>query len=132
MVQKSRILPWAVIAELAATRAAACAAKLRGKVLGGNLLQEFCLISPTQNIDFLDLNSGNSQPNRSRTYGEGVNYGNRVQEFPHNAEGAGEAPRGIDDIQFTQPNLRINSPSVKARMVGNSCTSQGSSFARLP
>lgn len=133
MVQESRILPWTVITELAATGAAACAAKLRGKVLGGNLLQEFCLITPTQNIDFVDLNSENSQPpNRSRACGEGVNYGNGIQEFPHNAEGTGEAPRGIDDIQFTQPNIRISSRSGKAEMVGNSCTSPGSSFARLP
>lgn len=66
MVQESRILPWTVITELAATGAAACAAKLRGKVLGGDLLQEFCLIAPAQNIDFLDLNSENSQPQTGR------------------------------------------------------------------
>lgn len=70
MVQESRILPWTVITELAATGAAACAAKLRGKVLGGNLPQEFCLITPTQNIDFVDLNSENSQPQTGRAFVE--------------------------------------------------------------
>lgn len=74
------------------------------------------MIASTQNIDFVDLNSEMISSEPSHACGGRANYSNGIQEFFHNTEGAGEAPRGIDDVKLTQPNLRISYYSGIARM----------------
>lgn len=81
-----RILPWAGIAQCAATRAIACATESLGEVLSWDLCQQLSLVSGAQDVD--------------------LSARDRVEELLHDAEDAREAPGRVDDVHLSEA-LRV-------------------------
>ena len=77
-----RFLPGAHIAQFTTSRALASAAEFLGKVLCGDLFQQFLLVAGAQHVDLLD--------------------GDGVEEALDDAENAAETPGGVDQVQLTQ------------------------------
>ena len=77
-----RVLPWASIAQRAASRAVARATESLGQVLGRDLCEQLCLVSGAQDVD--------------------LGAGNGVEELLDNAEDTGEAPGRVDDVHLSE------------------------------
>lgn len=77
-----RLLPRALIGELAAALALAGTTELGGQVLGGDLGEQLRLVSAAEDVNLVD--------------------GDGVEETLDDAESAAEAPGGIDNVQLAQ------------------------------